>query len=87
MKNITFVDFNFGEATIINFMYLDHIWNLKIKKKKKISLKSYKQCGDSIFKLRIGHKNGCLDEFVGSTFEEDDLKDIMKKGIEKHVKN
>ena len=53
----------------------------------KISLKSYKQYGNSIFKLRIGHKNGCLDEFVGSTFEEDDLKNIMKKGIDKYVRN
>ena len=87
MNNITFVDFNFGEATIINFMYLDHIWNLKIPNIEKISLKSYKQYGNSIFKLRIGHKNGCLDEFVGSTFEEDDLKDIMKKGIERYVRN
>ena len=85
MNNITFIDFNFGEATIINFAYLDHIWNLKIPNIEKISLKSYKQYGNIIFKLRIGHKNGCLDEFVGSTFEEDDLKDIMKKGIEKYV--
>lgn len=87
MNDVEFIDFNFGEANIIRFTYLGHKWNLEIPNIQKISLKSYKSYGESVFKLRVGHMNGCMDEFVGNTFEEDDLKDIMKKGIEKYVQS
>lgn len=87
MNDVEFVNYNFGEADIIRFTYLGHKWGLEIPNVSKVSLKSYKSYGENVFKLRVGHINGCSDEFVGNTFEEDDLKDIMQKGIEKYVQS
>lgn len=85
MDNISFIDYNFGEATEIEFTYLDQDWQLRIPRIQNIKLKSYRNGGKSIFKLSLWHKSSNLLEMIDSTYEEDDLKDIMSKGIEKWV--
>lgn len=84
MDNIVFLDYNFGEACHIDFDYKDNTWQLEIPYINGVSLKSYRSYGASVFKLRLLHKDSsCFWSCVGSTFEEDELKDIMKQGIEK----
>ena len=79
---IGFVDFNFGQADEIKFKYADHEWMLEIPRK--VGFKEYSYYGDSVFKLKLLYwKSTSVTELVGSTFEESELKDIMKLGINK----
>lgn len=85
MNGIEFIDYNFGQATEIRFEYLGHNWELTIPHKDSIDLKAYRHYGAEAFKLKLLHsENSCIWEWVGATYEENELKDIMKKGVEKY---
>lgn len=89
MNNVKFIDFNFGQATNIQFEYKEHNWCLEIPNIKAIKLDAYKNYGGSVFKLALIHKDNdteysCSWSQFGSTYEEDELKDIMTQGIEKY---
>ena len=75
------------EADSFEFQYMDHKWSINIPHIQNISLPYYKDLGNSVFKLEVYHFSGCMRYLVGSTFEEDDLSDIMKSGVEKFVKD
>lgn len=77
--------FNFGEATFIYFSYNDHEWYVNIPTISGIRFDSYKRYGSACFKLRIVHKDdSILWKEVGATFVEEELKEIMEKGIEEY---
>lgn len=87
MEDINILDYNFGEAAHVEFTYLDHRWQLKIPHIDGIKIKSYQYYGADVFKLKLTHKrdkDGCIWDYVGGTYEEDELKDIMSEGIEKY---
>lgn len=75
------------EADSFEFRYMDHRWSINIPCIQNISLQYYKDLGNSVFKLEVYYHSGCMRYLVGSTFEEDDLSDIMKTGVEKFVKD
>lgn len=87
MNDVKFIDFNFGQATYIQFEYKEHNWRLKIPHIKAIKLDAYKNYGSSVFKLALVHNDTEYSRSwsqFGSTYEEDELKDIMTQGIEKY---
>ena len=87
MNNVKFIDFNFGQATNIQFEYKDHNWCLEIPHIKAIKLDAYKNYGGNVFKLALVHNDTEYSSNwvqFGLTYEEDDLKDIMAQGIEKY---
>jgi hypothetical protein len=58
---------------------------LEIPHPDKVSLKEYQSRGRYAFMLLLFHKDSeYYSKAVGSTFEEDELKDIMKDAIEKY---
>lgn len=85
MNNVKFIDYNFGQATNIQFEYKEHNWYLEIPHIKAIKLDAYKNYGGSVFKLALVHNDTeCSWSQFGSTYEEDELRDIMTQGIEKY---
>lgn len=78
------IDVNWGQANQIEFSYLDHTWRLEVPTIKHVSIKDYRNYGSIVFKLRLTHCKEYLMETIGSTFEEEELADIMQKGIEKY---
>ena len=87
MNDVKFIDFNFGQATDIQFEYKEHNWRLEIPNIKAIRLDTYKNYGSSVFKLTLAHKDteySCIWTQFGSTYEEDELRDIMTQGIKKY---
>lgn len=88
ITDISFIGYNWGQATEIEFKYLEHMWRLEVPHIKAIKIKAYEDYGASVFKLKLLHKDSsyCWG-WIDSTYEEDDLKDIMQQGIEKHVNN
>lgn len=79
------MNYNFGEAWDVYFEAQGHKWELKIPIIKGVGLKSYQYYGDSCFKLKLGNcDKDHVCEYVGSTFKEEDLKDIMAEGIKKY---
>ena len=74
-------------ADSFEFRYMDHMWSINIPLIQNMSLQDYKDFGNSAFKLELYYHSGCTRYLVGSTFEEDDLSDIMKSGVEKFVKD
>ena len=87
MNDVKFFDYNFGQATDIQFEYKEHNWCLKIPHIKAIKLDAYKNYGGSVFKLALVHNDtecSCSWSQFGSTYEEDELRDIMTQGIEKY---
>ena len=73
MNDVKFIDYNFGQATYIQFEYKEHNWRLGIPHIKAIKLDAYKNYGSSVFKLALIHND-----------TEDELRDIMTQGIEKY---
>lgn len=87
---IEFIDFNYGEATQIRFTSHDHLWYLTIPDLRRIQLKSYHNYGCRCFALEIVHRDedcSCSWSVVDYTFIEEDLKEIMSKGIEQYCKD
>ena len=81
---IRFIDYNYGTKKEIEFASHGHKWELHVPIIKHITIKDYRLEQEFCFKLCIYHNEGFFYEYVGSTFEEDELKDIMAKGIEKY---
>lgn len=76
-------DWNFKEGARIYFASHDREWVLEIPYVKGVKFKSFQMMGESCFKLALCVKTGeHSSRVIGSTFEEDELKDIMQKGIE-----
>lgn len=85
MEDIKFIDYNFGEATIIQFTYCGKEWELSIPHVKTMNIKSYQRYGADVFKLKISVQDSSVSwNRVGSTYEEDELKQIMLDGIKKY---
>lgn len=87
MNDVKFIDFNFGQATNIYFEYKEHNWSLEIPHIKDIKLNAYRNYGASVFKLTLLHNDtecSCSLSQFGSTYEEDELREIMAQGIEKY---
>lgn len=85
VKLNSIIDYNFGEAYDFEFEYGNHKWRLEVPMIDGIKMKSYEYYGVEVFKLKIYHCNGCWSESIGSTFCEDEVKTIMKKGLEKYL--
>lgn len=86
MDNVEFIDYNFGEATIVKFDYADRTWEFTIPMIDNINIKSYRNYGANVFKLRLNiqdKKYSCSWNYVGSTFDENEFKDIMKYELQK----
>ena len=84
-KIINIFDYNYDQGKHIEFSSHNHNWILEIPHPDKVSLKEYQSRGRYAFMLLLFHKdNECYSKAVGSTFEEDELKDIMKDAIEKY---
>lgn len=76
--------YNYGEAYEIRFSYLDHVWDLSIPIVNNVKMDSYDRYGASCFKLRLSFfESPHCSLQVGTTFEEDELKDILELAVEK----
>lgn len=79
------IDYNYGEAVFIEFSYLDHNWHLSIPFVNNIKMRSYEAYGAYCFKISLSiYVTDYSTDNVGSTFEENELKDILQLGIEKY---
>ena len=82
------IDFNYGEAKWIEFDYGGHGWVLKSPIPGKIRYQSFEYSGSYPFKFDISHKDSNSHiTAVDCTFRKEELKNIMKKGIEKYITN
>lgn len=87
INDVKFIEYDFGQATDIQFEYKEHNWYLRIPHIKAIKLEEYRDYGGSVFKLSLKHNDIEYSRRwsqVGSTYEEDELRDIMAQGIEKY---
>lgn len=87
MNDVKFIEYDFGQATDIQFEYKEHNWYLRIPHIKAIKLEKYRDYGGSVFKLSLKHNDIEYNRRwsqVGSTYEEDELRNIMAQGIEKY---
>ena len=87
INNVKFLDLNFGQATHIQFEYKEPNWYLELPHINAIKLDAYRNYGGSVFKLALVHndtEHSCSWSQFGSTYEEDELRDIMTQGIEKY---
>lgn len=76
------IDFNFSMAKLIDFSACGQDWELSIPIVKNVTLKHYETYGSWCFKLRLLHCKGNVLKEIGATYEEDELKDLMQRGIE-----
>ena len=87
IKNIQItriIDYNFGEADEIEFVYEGHEWRLNVPNVKHLEMKAFLREGNSCFKLQLYHKDSDVCwSLIGSTFEESELANIMAKGVSK----
>lgn len=87
-KIINIFDYNFNQGKHIEFSSHNHDWILEIPHPDKVSFKEYQSHGKYAFMLLLFHKDSeCYSRAVGSTFEEDELKDIMKNALDKYCLN
>lgn len=79
------LDYNYRQGKHIEFSSHGHNWILEVPWVSNVTLKSYQYTGKYVFMLMISHIDSTWHStVVGSTFEEDELKDIMKDAIEKY---
>lgn len=78
-------DYNFGQANEIEFLYAGEKWTLEVPNIQGISLDRYKTYGPDVFKLSLRCCKDHVRYLVGSTYVEEELADLMKKGIEKYA--
>lgn len=77
--------YNWDEAEELIFNYKGYKWSLNIPMIDNVKIESYLKNGDWCFKLRLYiYPREHWQEMVGSTYIEDNLKDIMAKAIEKY---
>lgn len=81
------IDYNYGDAWEFVFRAKGRKWLLRVPIVQHIGLKSFQYEGENCFKLRLScYESDHVTSLVGSTFEEDDLADIMEEGIKKYCK-
>ena len=84
-KIINIFDYNFNQGKYVEFSSHNHNWFLEIPHPDKVSFKEYQARGRYAFMLMLSHKDSeYCSKCVGSTFEENELKDIMSAAIEKY---
>ena len=82
---INIFDYNYNQGKHIEFSSHNHNWVLEIPHPDNVSLKEYQSRGKYAFMLMLFHKDSeYCSKCIGSTFEENELKDIMKDAIEKY---
>lgn len=82
------LEYNFGEGWDVYFSYADHEWVLFIPVVENVKMRSYESYGMCCFQLRLSFcKSSCVSTNIGTTFEEDELKGIMRSGVEKYCLN
>lgn len=79
------IDFNFGSAYEIEFTSHGHKWTLHIPNINRIKQDYWEYYGGDVFKLKLNHRESdTWSTRIDTTFDEDELEDIMKKGIEEY---
>jgi hypothetical protein len=82
------IDYNFGQGLFIEFEYLNKGWRLEVPLLSSMMLqKAYETYGNTCFKIALVYQES--EHFwtlVDATFDEEELKEIMKKGIDKYCK-
>lgn len=89
MSDVKFIEYLYGDSTTIQFIYKSHRWGLFVPHINNIRLKTYQSLGSSAFKLSLSHSkldDACIWNCVGSTYDEEELKNIMASGVEKYCK-
>lgn len=84
---ISMMDYNYGQAEMIDFGYLDRNWEIEIPYPNDIRYKKgFDYYGVECFKISLRYETSesCYD-CIGSTFDLIEVKDIMKQGIEKYI--
>lgn len=82
------IDYNFGQGLFIEFKYLDKGWRLEVPCLSSMMLqKAYENYGINCFKIALVYQESdhCWT-WIDATFDEEELKEIMKKGIDKYCK-
>lgn len=77
------------EAHSVEFTYHNELWSLYIPMVKEVSIDSYMDIGNGVFKLSLYHHvdHGCCRKLIGSTFYENELPAMMKSGLEIYCKD
>ena len=77
------LEYNYGEAMIFEFSYEKYEWQLQIPNIPFIHVESFDQYGEECFKLKIWlRKSPSYIERLGSTFLEEELKDIISNKLQ-----
>lgn len=84
LKIVKITDFNFTQAWNIDFKAHGHDWMIQIPVVQNIRLESYQRYGSNCFQLSLYERGDNVITQIGATFEEDELKDLMAKGIEEY---
>ena len=78
------MDFNFGEANIIEFEAEGYNWQLTVPIIDHIPFKRFDYLTGYSHKIKLAHRpSNHLISTVGATFEEDELKGIMQEALKK----
>lgn len=73
------IDFNFGQATIFEFIYKNDRLQVVIPNINRISMNDFTYYGEDAFKLKINFRESeIIIKRIGTTFEENDLKRIIE---------
>ena len=76
---------NFDSSFGIEFTFDNHEWTLEIPNVKRVGFDIYKQYGEYAFELSLWLYEGAhTRSLVGSTFIEEDLRDLLIQGVEKY---
>lgn len=77
------VDYNYGQATIFEFYHEGEQFRLLVPNVDLITLKAFEYEGEEAFKLSLSVKDSeCSTKVIGSTFNDQELTDIMNKYLE-----
>lgn len=78
LEIVSIADFNFGQAWEIDFKIDDRQFMLRMPIIQHIKLDDYKREGCDVFMLALYRRVGCVISRVGCTYDERELKEIMK---------
>lgn len=78
------IDYNFGVANEIEFKSHGKKWMLQIPVVDRIDLREFRDSGARAFKLQLYFIEDHCWNSVGDTFEEEELAELMQKGIKKY---
>ena len=81
------LDYNYNKGWEIGFSLSNKQFRLLVPIMQHIEIKDYESMGDYVFKLNLSvmKKKSCWTN-IGSTFKEDELKDILNKYLEEENK-